>query len=535
MAVNDEHAASEAETTMAGAGAPCRGRLHHDDLPRGAHAIIHASSPITALAYGPDGALLATGDAVGEICLRDSGSGQGRRRLAGHTGAITALDFTPDGSSLVSAGADGVLRIWDVAGGQPRHVLEPTPGPARRRQPPAGYLPAAITALAIAPDGSVLATGRWDGRVQLWETTRGRPTRDLSVEVFTVTALAFTHDGALLAVATEAELELHLYDLATGVRVFSAGGFTEPPLGAWFSRDGARLTAVDRKALMLRFDRAAASRYEFAPPRYLGTSDPARAMDVAGDTLILALGDGEAARIFTGDMEGTRQCSFAHGHGDDVLAIAISPDRARAASGDRGGRIILWSLADVDCSGPPAGGTPASGKTPQGAGAGTIPAAYRALRDSGCNPDRAGVATPIEARILRNVPHALAGTTGRDEDLAQLYASDGDWYRPGSARAVALDRVDAACVTRLKKHEDQLRAQTRLDERVEAVLTGSLAVFQGLRKIARPGTRLGAGDQRSTDDQTFWIAPCNQGCRAVEIVCDVDPGSGAHSCKVSRR
>src|SRR5690606_4672797 len=127
------------------------------------------------------------------------------------------------------------------------------------------------------------------------------------------------------------------------------------------------------------------------------------------------------------------------------------------------------------------------GPRPQGAGSGFIPAAYRALRDSGCHPDRAGVATPIEARVLRHVPHALAGTTVRDQDLAQLYASDGDWYRPGSARAAALDPVDAACVTALRAYEDRLRAQIQLDERVEATLTGSLAVFRGLRKIARPG------------------------------------------------
>lgn len=534
MASNDEHTAPEAPAST-DTVASCRGRLRQDDLPKGARAVVEVGAPVTALAYARDGALLATGDAQGEICLRDAASGQGRRRLAGHTSAITALGFTPDGSLLLSAGADGVLRVWDVAGGQIRHVLEPTPGPARRQQPPAGYVPAAITALAVAPDGSLVAMGRWDGRVQLWATAGGQQVRDLVVHPFAVTALAFALDGSLLAAATEAELDLHLHDLSgDDARATRVAGFVEPPLGAWFTRDGARILAVDRAATVLTFDRHAPGRYEIGPPRRLDVAGPARAMDVSGETLILALGDGAAARIFAGGTDGARPCAFVSGHMDDVLAIALSPDGAHAASGDRAGRIVLWSLADADCSGPAAGGTPAPGAPSQGAGSGFIPAAYRALRDSGCNPDRAGVATPIEARVLRNVPGALAGTRVRDEDLAQLYESDGDWYRPGNLRAVALARADAACVAALGEHEDRLRAQTRLDARVEATLTASLAVFRGLRKIARPGRRLGTGEQRSTDDQTFWVAPCNQGCREVEILCDVDPGSGGVSCKVAR-
>jgi WD40 repeat protein len=91
---------------------------------------------------------------------------------------VVALAVAPDGSWLASAGYDGEVRIWDPTGGVARHTLT---GHSNE-----------VEALAVAPDGSWLASagdGRkmWildptagttlltghDGEIRIWEPTTG--------------------------------------------------------------------------------------------------------------------------------------------------------------------------------------------------------------------------------------------------------------------------------------------------------------------------------------------------------------------------
>ena len=68
-----------------------------------------------AVAFSPDGRILATGGAHKSVRLWETANGKQLIRLDGHADQVTYLDFSPDGKTLASASADGTILFWDVA------------------------------------------------------------------------------------------------------------------------------------------------------------------------------------------------------------------------------------------------------------------------------------------------------------------------------------------------------------------------------------------------------------------------------------
>ena len=71
---------------------------------------------MTAVAYAPDGATLATGGVDGTVRIWDTRTGQQQHQLTGHTGAVTAVAYAPDGATLATGG-DTTIRIWNPRNG----------------------------------------------------------------------------------------------------------------------------------------------------------------------------------------------------------------------------------------------------------------------------------------------------------------------------------------------------------------------------------------------------------------------------------
>lgn len=191
---------------------------------------------ITAVAFSPDGNLLAVGTSIGQVLLYDVSSRTLARSLDDETGrladsatvgglksipravgSVASLAFSPDGKLLAVCGGafsdvplvpgttrrltrsvtgPGRLKLWDVKTGSLRHDL-------------AGHSHAA--AVGFSPDGSLLASaGRWssegdDGNgAILWNVESGSKIRTIAVESNGGTqSLAFSFDGKLLALGTE--------------------------------------------------------------------------------------------------------------------------------------------------------------------------------------------------------------------------------------------------------------------------------------------------------------------------------------------
>ncbi|RKY20012.1 MAG: hypothetical protein DRQ55_08985 [Planctomycetota bacterium] len=151
-----------------------------------------------SLAFSPDGSLLAVGEPASErdgrhvIALWDTSRGRFPEReplrLSGHSARIAALAFSPDGALLASGSIDGTVALWDAAtgarvGGHETH---------------AGW----VLSLAFHPSEPLLASGASDDLLVLHDLANDRTAWVMDDLAAPAQALAFGHDGRALAVAS---------------------------------------------------------------------------------------------------------------------------------------------------------------------------------------------------------------------------------------------------------------------------------------------------------------------------------------------
>lgn len=248
---------------------------------------------INAVAYSPDGSLLAVG-AYKEILLHKADGSGIEARLLGKSDRILSLGFTPDGKTLAAVGGTparlGEVQIWDVASREMTRSVTATTD--------------TLFGGSISPDGKYVAFGG--------------------------------ADNALRAVEIE-----------TGKELFKAGHHEDWVLGTVYGTDGKRIVSVGRDRAAKLADASSGAFLEnvnllrdilYAIARhprrdyvliggedripYLYTMDRSRALKIADDSTLVRKFEEQPGRI---------------------MALSFSPDGSRIAVGGLSAEVPIYN------------------------------------------------------------------------------------------------------------------------------------------------------------------------------------------------
>jgi WD40 repeat protein len=182
---------------------------------------------VYALAYSPDGTMLASGSQDQVLRLLDAQTGGILQEFRGHGDRISGVAFSPDGKRLASAGYnDHTVRLWDVATGTLQAALSTGKEGA--------------TCVAFSPDGKTVAGGEGNGTVLVWDAQTGSVLHTLTAHQFAVWAVAFSPDGNSLA-SGSADNKTDVWDTQTGSLRLTLLGHTNFVFSVRFAPDGQTL------------------------------------------------------------------------------------------------------------------------------------------------------------------------------------------------------------------------------------------------------------------------------------------------------
>ncbi|KAG2424373.1 hypothetical protein HXX76_014582 [Chlamydomonas incerta] len=279
-----------------------------------------------AVGFNSEGRLLASAGEDPEVKVWAAPGGGLTTTLKGHTAAAKAVAWCPaEPHVLVTGSDDETGRVWDVRNGACTAVLKHG---------------AAVSAVALSPDGRLAVTGGADYAVKVFITTSGDCTVTFSGHSHTVLAVAWHPQRRTCIASAGADRSILVWDTVTKSRVGAMEGHTETVRGLCWSPDGRLLASASNDTTVRVWDANSGS---CASTLKGHTNAVLTVAWSAGGGLASGSAD-KSVRLWD-PSAGKEELGMAQAHTDVVTGLAWSPDSTQLASSSGDGSVRLWDAA----------------------------------------------------------------------------------------------------------------------------------------------------------------------------------------------
>lgn len=287
------------------------------------------SDTIWSMAFSKNGTYWAGGDRQGQAQLWLYTKRQLQLAWRAHHSVLSAIAFSPDEQHLATGSWDGVIELWDTSNGA---LLWTSP------------VVDAIMGLAFSPDGRALVSGGTDGQTRVWDSSSGALLQTLKEHSGPIFRVAWSPNGKILASAGH-DAQIRIWEMAGNdpptlkpMPCKTLKGHSSPVRGLAFSPDGRTLASASWDRTVKLWDAKSGKQKESIP-----NQAHVEGLVWSPDGRYLASGELDRA-FWVWDIEQHKQRTTFFGTMAPVRALAFSPDSSTLDTACEDGRMQVWDI-----------------------------------------------------------------------------------------------------------------------------------------------------------------------------------------------
>jgi len=282
---------------------------------------------VNALAFSPDGEIVVSGGSSNDPTLKfwSVETGKQVEKIRAQRTAVTKVAISPDGKTMISTGADAGINIWDWQTGEFLFSFF-----EHRNN---------VLTMVISPDSRVMVSGGLDG-IRVWNLTPQRPILILEGVGNPTHALAIHPNGYILASGHE-QGRVSFWNLRTATELSEFALHDEVITGLAFTPDGNKLITSSNDGTIKVWDLVTQKLLY----TLTGHGSTIRAIALNPDGKVLASAGNDGVRLW--NIETGEFLGVLSGHTDWVQSIVFSNDGTRIATGSFDRMIRVWEIPEA--------------------------------------------------------------------------------------------------------------------------------------------------------------------------------------------
>jgi len=335
---------------------------------------------VNALAFSPDGQVLASGGNDGTIILWGVKTGRVLRRLRGPLESVENLTFSPDGKWLASSAGQRIVGLgrsykyavlWDVQNGSVAHILTGAIGPVAFVN--TGHAVVSVNerhvlatwdtssgevtheladckyrttmSLLSSPDGRWLASECQEGSIEIRKMPEGKVIRtfqESTLKVHSARFLAFSADGTQVVLPMEnGRIDIQRVDTGQSSLVLTGTASIVA-----MSDDNHRLATIENDIVSVFHLTSDAQQNEPRLETHESLSSHLSVVAFSPDIRLVATADPSDGEIVIWDVFQAKIVQILERGEYGTKALVTSPDGITFAAGGFDNTLVVWSVLE---------------------------------------------------------------------------------------------------------------------------------------------------------------------------------------------